>query len=156
RFVSRITRHSLALAEAGVRTLQVSLERLTVRAPRAGLLDSLPFKHGEQPPVGAVIAVLLAGDTPYARVYLPEQLHARVAINSRAQVFVDGIAQPFTGHVRRLSRDAVFTPFYTLTERDRSRLSYLAEVQLEGEAAAQLPSGTPLRVEFTGPGNAAP
>jgi len=146
----------LAQADARVRALQVSLERLEVRAPGAGLLDTLPFEPGEQPQGGAVIAVLLVGDAPYARIYLPEQLHARVALNTRARVFVDGIEQPFTGHVRMLSRDAVFTPFYTLTESDRSRLSYLAEVQLEGAAAARLPAGAPLRVEFSGAGDDAP
>jgi len=147
---------ALAQADARVRVLQVSLDRLDVRAPRAGLLDTLPFEVGEQPPVGAVIAVLLDGAAPYARVYLPEPLHARVAVNTRVRVFVDGIDQPFTGHVRMLSRDAVFTPFYTLTERDRARLSYLAEVQLEGEAAAGLPAGAPLRVEIAGAGDGAP
>ncbi len=33
-------------------------------------------------------------------------------------------------------------------ERDRSRLSYLAEIELSGPAARDLPSGLPVEVDF--------
>lgn len=144
-------RAASAAAAAAVRALQVSLERLAVRAPVAGIIDDLPLEPGERPQAGAVVAVLLAGRAPHARVYLPEPLRARVRPGSRATVHVDGIAQPFSGHVRRVSADPAFTPYFSLTEHDRSRLSYLTEVELEGEAARQLPAGVPLQVTFDEP-----
>jgi len=139
---------ALAQAEARLSNTQVTLNRLTVHAPRAGRLDNLPFKLGDRPEPGAVVAVLLAGDAPYARVYVPEPLKAQVVQGRRARVWVDGIDQPFEGHVRMTSADPAFTPYYSLTERDRSRLSYPTEITLEGEAAAELPAGVPLRAEF--------
>ena len=139
---------ALAQAQARLQGLEVTLGRMSVTAPRAGRLDTLPFELGERPKVGAVLAVLLAGDAPYARVYLPEPLRAHVVPGSAAKVFVDGVAMPFDGRVRMVSRDPVFTPYYSLTERDRSRLSYVVEVTLDGEAAQRLPAGVPLRVEF--------
>jgi HlyD family secretion protein len=139
---------ALAQAEAGLNKIQITLERLTVRAPRAGRLDNLPFKLGDRPEPGAVVAVLLAGNAPYARVYVPEPLKARVIQGGRARVWVDGMDRPFEGRVRMTSADAAFTPYYSLTERDRSRLSYPTEITLEGEGAAKLPAGAPLRVEF--------
>jgi len=141
---------ALAQTEAGLTRIQITLERLTVRAPRAGRLDSLPFKLGDRPGPGAVVAVLLVGDAPYARVYVPEPLKAQVIQGGRARVWVDGIEQPFEGRVRMTSSDPAFTPYYSLTERDRSRLSYPTEITLEGEAASQLPAGAPLRAEFHG------
>jgi HlyD family secretion protein len=138
-------------AAAAVRGLEVSLERLTVRAPVPGIIDDLPLEPGERPTVGAVVAVLLSGEAPHARVYLPEPLRTRVSVGDPASVHVDGIDQPFSGRVRRVSADPAFTPYYSLTERDRSRLSYLTEVTLAGEAALGLPAGVPLRVLFTGP-----
>ncbi|GAG92015.1 unnamed protein product, partial [marine sediment metagenome] len=39
-----------------------------------------------------------------------------------------------------------FTPYFALTEHDRSRLSYLAEVDVPD--ASSLPSGVPLEVDF--------
>jgi HlyD family secretion protein len=135
-------------AAAAVRELAVNLDRLTVRAPRDGLVDDLPLESGERPQPGAVVAVLLAGDAPYARVYLPEPLRARVTAGSAAMVHVDGINAPFRGRVRRVSADPAFTPYYSLTEHDRSRLSYLTEVELDGAAARELPAGIPLQVNF--------
>jgi HlyD family secretion protein len=135
-------------ADAAVRALAVSLERLAVRAPQAGVVDDLPLEVGERPQVGAVVAVLLAGDRPHARIYLPEPLRARVRRGSKARVNVDGIEAPFHGRVRRISADPVFTPYYSLTAHDRSRLSYLTEVELEDAAARELPAGIPLQVTF--------
>jgi len=133
---------------AEVRGLEVSLEWLTVRAPAAGVIDDLPLEPGERPAAGAVVAVLLAGAAPHARVYLPEPLRTRVRVGDAAAVYIDGIEAPFRGRVRRVSADPAFTPYFSLTERDRSRLSYLTEVEIEGEAARELPSGIPLRVIF--------
>jgi len=135
-------------AAAAVRGLEVSLEQLTVRAPVAGVVDDLPLEPGERPAAGAVVAVLLAGAAPHARVYLPEPLRTRVSVGDTASVYVDGVEQPFHGRVRRVSADPAFTPYYSLTERDRSRLSYLTEVELTGAAARELPAGIPLRTVF--------
>jgi HlyD family secretion protein len=137
-----------AAAAAAVRGLEVSLEQLTVRAPVPGVVDDLPLEPGERPAQGAVVAVLLAGEAPHARVYLPEPLRTRVSVGDPASVYVDGIEQPFSGRVRRVSADPAFTPYYSLTERDRSRLSYLTEVELVDEAARKLPAGVPLRAAF--------
>lgn len=135
-----------AAAAAAVRALEVSLERLAVRAPVAGVIDDLPLEPGERPLAGAVVAVLLSGAAPHARIYLPEPLRVHVRTGTRASVYVDGIAQPFSAHVRRISSDPAFTPYYSLTEHDRSRLSYLTEIELEDTAAQKLPAGIPLQV----------
>jgi HlyD family secretion protein len=140
-----------AAAAAAVRVLEVSVERLAVHAPVDGVIDDLPLEPGERPQAGAVVAVLLAGQAPYARVYLPEPLRTEVQVGSQATVHVDGIEQPFSGHVRRVSADPAFTPYYSLTAHDRSRLSYLTEIELDDAAAAQLPAGIPLQVIFDAP-----
>ncbi len=139
-------------AEARLAQLQVTLERLRLQAPRNAVLDELPFELGERPPVGKVVAVLLAGEAPYARVYVPEPLRARLQTGSRARIQVDGIASPFDGQIRYISAAASFTPFNSLTERDRSRLSYLAEVELNGAGVDVLPGGLPVQVSFEGLG----
>jgi len=137
-------------ANARARALAVTLENLVLRAPRPGRLDSLPYKTGERPTAGAVVAVMLVNSVPYARVYVPEPVRARVHQGSRAMIYVDGVSAPFPGRVRMISSEAVFTPYYSLTERDRSRLSYVAEVEVAEPAKRELPSGVPVRVEFPG------
>jgi HlyD family secretion protein len=95
-----------------------------------------------------VVAVLLADGAPYARVYVPEPERARVVPGARAAVRVDGVGGELPGRVRTVSQDAVFTPYYALTERDRGRLAYVAKIDLEGEQARTLPTGLPLEVEL--------
>lgn len=138
----------LAQADAQLLVANLDLDRLTLRAPRPGRIDDVLYHLGERPPAGATIAVLLAGERPCARVYVPESLRAQVTPGVSARVYVDGIETPFNGRVRMASSEAAFTPYYSLTQRDRSRLSYVAEVALDDAAAAELPGGVPARVEF--------
>lgn len=143
-------RAALAEASAAVEELRVRAARLEVRAPSAGRVDALPFELGERPPAGAVVAVLLAGGAPYARVYVPEALRARVVPGSAARVAVDGTPREWSGRVRTVSSEASFTPYFALTERDRGRLVYVAKVDLVEPAAEALPTGVPVEVTFDG------
>ncbi|TCO42071.1 HlyD family secretion protein [Dokdonella fugitiva] len=140
---------ALAAALAEVEAQRVLLGKLAVVAPRAARVDSLPYRLGDQAPVGAALAILLAGDAPYARIYVPEPLRTGVQVGDRVRVLVGDPAKPYEGSVRMIRSEPVFTPYYALIGEDVARLSYLAEVALGSDAAA-LPAGLPVRVEFGG------
>jgi HlyD family secretion protein len=142
------TQAELSQADAALVEARVHADRLEVRAPRDGVVDALPYELGERPAAGAVLVVMLADGAPYARVYVPEPVRARVAPGGRAIVRVDGVEGEFAGRVRTVSQEAAFTPYYALTERDRGRLTYITKIDLEGEAARQLPTGLPLEAEL--------
>ncbi|MGE0582059.1 MAG: HlyD family secretion protein [Steroidobacteraceae bacterium] len=142
-------RAAVASAEAQAAAQRVLLGKLDVTAPRGGLVDSIPYKLGDQAPVGAPLAILLVGEAPYARIYVPEPLRAHVKVGDPVRVFVDGHAQPFEGRVRLIRNEPVFTPYYALVGDDAVRLSFIAEVSL-GAGAADLPAGLPLHVELRG------
>lgn len=150
--IEDITQAQAALdaAQAQLRAAQTDLERLSVRAPRDGRIDSLPYKVGDQPPAGSPLAVLLVGETPYARVYVPEPVRASLRIGQKVEVSVAGNEHAFTGTVRTLRSEASFTPYYALTGADAARLSYLAEIVLDADAAV-LPVGIPLRAQWAAP-----
>lgn len=133
-------------AQAALTELDTSLARHTVVAPRAGIVEALPFKLGERPPVGAPLVVMLAEGAPYARVHIPEARRAEVAPGTQVRVRVDGVERDFAGVARFISAQAQFTPYYALTQDDRSRLSYLAEIDLTGPEAQALPTGIPVQV----------
>lgn len=146
-------RERIAQAQAAVRASAaqtaaqaVTLERLTIVAPRAGRIDSLPYELGDQAPVGAPLAILLIGDAPYARIYVPEPMRASVKIGDAATVRVDGRDAALRGRVRAIRSEPSFTPYYALSGKDAARLSYLAEIVIEG--GEDLPAGLPVRVEF--------
>jgi HlyD family secretion protein len=97
--------------------------------------------------LGAPLVIMLVGEAPYARVYVPEAIRAQVKVGSPARVHAEGVAQIWQGTVRMIRSDPTFTPYYALTGQDVSRLSYLAEIQL-GEEAKVLPAGLPVSAEF--------
>lgn len=141
----------LKRATAELREVETSVARYTVIAPRAGLIEALPFKLGERPPVGAPLVVMLADDTPYARVYVPEPKRAQFVPGTPVRVSVDGLARDYAGVARFVAAEAQFTPYFALTRDDRARLSYLAEIDLTEPEARSLPSGIPVQVRMALP-----
>jgi HlyD family secretion protein len=103
---------------------------------------------GDQAPPGAPLAILLVGDAPHARIYVPEPIRATVEVGDAARVFVDGRERALSGRVRMIRSEPSFTPYYALVGEDAARLSYLAEVELTDPDARGLPAGLPVRVEF--------
>lgn len=141
-------RADLEAARASLAQQEVDLARLHIRAPVAGVIDTIPYKKGDRPAAGATIMILLADTAPYARIYVPETVRARIVPGMNATVSVDGWPEPVQGRVRTVSSDAVFTPYFALTERDRSRLAYVAEVTLLGDDVDRIPTGLPVEVSF--------
>jgi HlyD family secretion protein len=139
---------ALKQAQAALVEVQTSAARYVVKAPRAGRVEAIPYKLGERPAAGTPLIVMLADGTPYARVYVPEPLRTKFLPGTRTRVHVDGRDGELTGTVRFVSAEAAFTPYYALTQEDRSRLAYLAEIDLDESAAANVPTGMPVQVEL--------
>ncbi|GAB5450784.1 MAG: HlyD family efflux transporter periplasmic adaptor subunit [Halioglobus sp.] len=135
---------ALEAARAQLALEEHRLSELTVVATRDGYLDSLPWHVGERVSRGATLAVLLADDTPYARVYVPEPWRAGLSIGDKRSVRVDGVDKTFTGELRWIATDPAFTPYYALNASDRARLVYLAEFSLQDGTG--LPTGVPAQV----------
>lgn len=139
-------RAALRAADAAVTELEITLARATIRAPVSGIVESLPFELGERPVPGQITVVLLADGSTYARVHVPEPLRTRLMSGLPAAVRIDGYPDDFPGRIRWIAADASFTPYFALTQHDRSRLSYLAEVDLVDPP--ELPTGIPVEVRF--------
>jgi HlyD family secretion protein len=135
---------AVAAARAAREELELTRERLTVRAPRAGRVDALPFEPGDRPPAGATVASLLVGDAPYARVFVPAPRRARLKPGDRFVVRVEGVERELAATLRAIRSEPSFTPYYALAGDDSTRLVYRAELALEGDALADLPAGLPL------------
>jgi HlyD family secretion protein len=139
--------HAVRQAAARRDQAEVDLERHVLRAPVSGIADSRLFETGERPNPGQPIMIVLAGEQPHARVYVPERLRVKVAPGTAARVFVDGLDAPLAGRVRWVASEAAFTPYHALTERDRGRLTYVAKIDLEFDGQ-RLPDGVPAEAVF--------
>ncbi|HKJ17906.1 MAG TPA: HlyD family efflux transporter periplasmic adaptor subunit [Xanthomonadales bacterium] len=133
---------ALKSATAAVEEARLAVDRTKLHAPVDGRVDKVLARLGERPLQGETVAIMLDDNRTYARIYVPENLKSTIKADSRLNVSIDGQAQPYEGTVRWVSSDASFTPYFALTEHDRSRLSYIAEVDLP--AASELPVGVPL------------
>ncbi|MET4695927.1 HlyD family secretion protein [Endozoicomonas lisbonensis] len=138
---------SLVRARAALQLERQKLDELSLYATRDSWLDSLPRHQGERVAAGTPLAVLLADNVPYARIYIPEPVRTQVSVGDKLAIHIDGVDRIYTGTLRKVALDPAFTPHYALNEKERSQLVYLAEVQLP-PSAAELPTGIPVQVEL--------
>lgn len=141
-------RSNFAVAEAQLEDIEISMRRTEIMAPVAGKIEAVIHEIGERPQPGTTVIVLLRDQLPYARVHVPEPLRTRLEHGSRAQIYIDGHTAPLAGRLRWIAHDASFTPYFALTQKDRSHLSYLAEVEV-AERTTDVPAvGVPVEVYF--------
>lgn len=138
---------SVKALQANIQGLEISLEHLQIHAPRDGVVDAMPFKPGDQPPMGASVVSILVGDAPYARVFVPVSTREKIKIGQVFHVQLQDNPRQWQAHVRYVSRDAAFTPYYALTGDDASRLVYRAELLFDEPDARNLPAGVSLQAQ---------
>ena len=147
--VEELAQAEQAVKQAAARRnlLEVDVDRHDIIAPVDGIVDSRLFELGERPAPGQAMLVMLPGDQPYARVYVPEHLRVHVSVGMPATIFVDGLDDGISGRIRWVASEAAFTPYYALTERDRGHLTFLAKIDV-AEERERLPDGVPVEVDL--------
>lgn len=145
--IEELDQAEFALAQAVARRdlLAVDLQRLTIVAPRDGIVDSRLFEVGERPGPGLPVLILLPGKQPHARVYVPEEQRVEIQVGDEVSVHVDGLDSAVAGRVRWVASEAMFTPYFALTERDRGHLTFATKIDLQFEGE-RLPDGIPVTV----------
>ncbi len=138
---------TLRQTQAAVSILVVEQGRHRFVAPVDGIVDSILFETGERPGLGQPAIIMLGGSQPFVRVYVQEEMRVSITPGTRARIFVDGLETPLDGRVRWIASEAAFTPYFSLTEHDRGRLTFFAKIDLLVERD-RLPDGVPVEVEF--------
>lgn len=132
--------------QASLADAQQSLQELSIRAPKSGIVDILPWEVGDRVAANVQLVTLLASDRIYARVYLPATALNKINQGENIQVWIDGHERPITGIVHNIRSTPAFTPYYALNERDRTRLMYLTEIDLPTDE--NLPVGVGVEVRL--------
>ena len=147
--IEELAQAEQAVAQAAARRdlLAVDVERHQTIAPVDGIIDSRLFEVGERPSPGQAMLILLPGEQPYARVYVPEEQRISLRVGAAVKVSIDGIDAMLDGRVRWVANEAMFTPYFALTERDRGHLTYAAKIDIETDGD-RLPDGVPVSVEL--------
>ena len=147
--VEELAQAEQAVAQAAARRnlLAVDVARHQIVAPVAGIVDSRLFEVGERPSPGQTLLILLPGEQPHARVYVPQAQRVSLRVGASVKVSIDGIDTMLDGRVRWVANEAMFTPYFALTERDRGHLTYAAKIDIETNGD-RLPDGIPVSVEL--------
>jgi HlyD family secretion protein len=143
-------------AERAARVAQArkTLAGLALRSAVDGVLDQLPFELGERVPAGAVLAVVLADERPWVRVWIPARAVSKASPGSPAEVRVVGVEGVLAGRLEHVAHQPEYTPHYALTERESEHLAFQARVALEGAPAGLRPGlGAQVRLRLAAGGS---
>ena len=135
-------------AKAQAAVLQTQIDKLTLRAPLAGVVLRRAIEPGEMALPGA--ALLIIGDTDqlYLTVYIPENRYGEITLGQTARVGVDSFpGQAFTAKVTRIADRAEFTPRNVQTAEGRATTVFAVKLAVEN-ADGKLKPGMSADVVF--------
>lgn len=147
---ARAAAEQVRAAEAVVARAELLVGECTVEAPRAAVVETLPFEVGELVGPRMPIATLVDLTEVTATFYLPNAELAAARVGMAAELVADAWpGETFSGTVRRVGAEAAFTPRNVQTRTDRDRLVYPVEVALPNPERKLRP-GMPVEIALVG------
>jgi HlyD family secretion protein len=145
-------RAQLAEAEAAVRTIDATLENMTIRAPFDGIVTVRHAEPGEVLPAGTPVLTLMRPDDRWVRIYVPETRVGAVSLGQPAEIRIDTFPdRSFEGEVVYIASEAEFTPKNVQTDEERVKLVYAVKVRVTGDSQLRLKPGLPADVYLEAP-----
>ncbi len=118
-------------ARSALRTLEVQLEKMTLKAPRDGLVVERMVHVGEMATPGAALLTVAALDEVKLTIYIPEDEIGRVKVGQQVQVTVDSYPdEVFVGKVSYIASEAEFTPKNVQTKKERVNMVFAVKIKL--------------------------
>jgi len=123
-------RATLEAERAAVRAIERQVAELVVRAPVAGVVETVDLLPGDLVAAGAPALSLLDTSRLWVRAYVPEN-RLDLALGDRVEVAVDSYpGERFAGEVVFVAREAEFTPGNVQTPEERSKQVFRIKVDL--------------------------
>ena len=122
-------------AEGRVQQIDVMLDELFIRAPRASRVESLDLRPGDILAPNAPAAKLLEPAELYVRIYVPETEIGRIHPGLEVPIFVDSFpAKAFHGRVESVAGQGEFTPRNLQTADERADQVFASHIRIEDGA----------------------
>ena len=119
-------------AQARVARLKMQLDETVVKAPVDAVVEVLDLEPGDLVGAGKPVATLLRTQKLWVRAYISEQRLGYVRPSQKVKVQVDSFPRKdFSGVVRRVHRQAEFTPRNVQTKEERVLQVFQIEVVLD-------------------------
>ena len=127
----RVARAQVDAAKARVAQIQVMLDELVVKAPRAARVEALDLRPGDILAPNAPAATLLEEGELYVRIYVPETELGRIAVGQGVPVHVDTFPdQTFAGTVEHINMVGEYSPRNLQTADERADQVFAARVDV--------------------------
>lgn len=132
------TPEQIAVAEAQVKQAQAALdllkvqrEKMTLRAPAAGVVTSLPVRRGENVQPGAKLMSVANIEAMQFTLYVPATQMGSVRIGQTLVMKVDGLPNRlFEGKVYFIAQQAEFTPTTVQTREERAKAVFMVKARI--------------------------
>lgn len=119
-------------ARARVELIHSQLDETVIKAPVDAIVEVLDLEPGDLVGAGKPMATLLRTNSLWVRGYLPEAKLGFVKTGAKVRVRVDSFPdRDFAGIVRRVSRQAEFTPRNVQTWEERVLQVFQTEVVID-------------------------
>ncbi|PHS24428.1 MAG: secretion protein HlyD [Robiginitomaculum sp.] len=132
--------------DALVQQARTALDDLSVQAPNAGLVQTLIRRVGEIAGPAQPVLALLPPENMRIRFFIPQTQLGQVRVGDPVRLSCDGCAGGAKGRIVFIAPSAEFTPPVIFTEKERTKLVYMAEVQ--PEEPTQFHPGQPVAVKL--------
>ncbi len=118
-------------ARSALRTLEVQLEKMTLKAPRYGLVVERMVHVGEMAAPGASLLTVADLNEVKLTIYIPEDEIGRVRVGQQVEVTVDSYPdEVFVGRVSYIASEAEFTPKNVQTKKERVNMVFAVKIKL--------------------------
>jgi HlyD family secretion protein len=142
-------RAQVAVADAQIRTMEASLDNLTLRSSFDGVVTVRHREPGETVAPGAAVLTVMNPNDRWVRIYIPENRMGAVHLGMPATIRADTYPKKgYAGEVMYIASDAEFTPRNVQTTEERVKLVYAVKVRITGDPGFELKPGTPADVEL--------
>ena len=122
-------------AQGRLQQIDVMLDELVIRAPRAARVESLALRPGDILAPNAPAARLLEPAELFVRIYVPETQIGRIHPGLELPIFVDSFpGRAFRGRVESVASEGEFTPRNLQTADERADQVFASRVRIEDGA----------------------
>ena len=127
----RAAEGAVMAAEGRLASIHVLLDELTIKAPRAALVETLDLRPGDILGPNAAAATLLEDDQLYVRIYVPETRIGRIKIGEVVPVTVDSFpGKTFAGVVEHINVVGEYSPRNLQTADERADQVFATRIGL--------------------------
>jgi multidrug resistance efflux pump len=118
-------------AEGKLKSIEVMIDELVVKAPRAARVETLDLRPGDIIGPNAAAAILLEDDQLYVRIYVPETRIGLLKLNAQVPVTVDSFpGRTFPGIVEHINSVGEYSPRNLQTADERADQVFAARIGL--------------------------